>query len=718
MTYKKGTAQSISDLMDSWVEFATRDHGGWQGFSDELRGHMSLYATNLVASASWFPDDDYGDGTFSMHQAKSFDALADPDGHDGDSGLGRTSEAVVISDATTEDVGNWTLAGTVPTVTFGQADPDGFSNAYLIDVPGSAAVSQLSESEGTTGVTVGHGTSVEFYMSQPTSGGADITATSHQIQVIFGTTTDEIAFSLWAHDLATPVKIDSTKIDSITDPGPKSLSIENVEVVPVGGDWFRIRVSGVPSDGTTVTLALQIVTTSLASGMEFKLYKPRFYGDPVIAAGPTNILAADSNLAYPYDVDGGLASEWSITNATLTRATDVYGPRGETDVVKVESVSGSAPNYTERACVLGTDAVAGQDIGDWWVEIDIRETDSANTFRIRPYISNPGFVKNIRYDFDSTDFTAPPSVTATSTTEPADSYSVTSLGDGWWRVRVRVPDHTAASSGVQVLAWPTLNPNLLGTGQTIYHRPPRVYRVDGFGETDNPLLDSRCVARPGEGPFDYWFFATGDPTLSEEPLGLYAVIKGANGQYRHFGLGRLNKTGTYEGGEFVYGHMQEEGPGAAALSTSHSMMLDGLYRGDGHGATVRTEDLEAQADDTVLYSQLTQLTSAALEEGCGGFRGGIFSAPWGLVSGQASDVFQPMYPIVAMHRNPNYKTQPTLTPLGAMDGVAGVDITNIDAEARRRVGSETWIFFPAALKTTDDVDGRTNNIGVAYRIDD
>ena len=58
MTYKKGTAQSISDLMDSWVEFATRDHGGWQGYSDELRGHMSLYATNLVASASWFPDDD------------------------------------------------------------------------------------------------------------------------------------------------------------------------------------------------------------------------------------------------------------------------------------------------------------------------------------------------------------------------------------------------------------------------------------------------------------------------------------------------------------------------------------------------------------------------------------------------------------------------------------------------------------------------------------
>lgn len=512
MTYKKGTAQSIPDLMDSWVEFATRDHGGWQGYSDELRGHMSLYATNLVASASWFPDDDYGDGTFSMHQAKSFDALADPDGHDGDSGLGRTSEAVVVSDATTEDVGNWTLAGTVPTVTFGQADPDGFSNAYLVDVPGSAAVSQLSETEGITGITVGHDTSVEFYISQPTSGGADITS-GGEIIVSLTSGTDTLSFDLQAADLADDITMNTSAA---------GLSADNVEVVPVGGDWFRVRASGVPSDGTSMTLTLQVVTTSFPSGMEFKLFKPRFYGDPIV-----------------------------VTTAT-----------------------------------------------------------------------------------------------------------------------------------------------------------------------DNPLLDSRCVARPGSGPFDYWFFATGDPTLSEEPLGLYAVIKGANGQYRHFGLGRLNKVGTYEGGEFVYGHMQEEGPGAAALSTSHSMLLDGLYRGDGHGATVRTEDLEAQADDTVLYSQMTQLTSASLEQGSGGFRGGIFSAPWGLVSGQASDVFQPMYPIVAMHRNPDYKMQPTLTPLGAMDGVAGVDITNIDAEARRRVGSETWIFFPAALKTTDDVDGRTNNIGVAYRIDD
>ena len=300
------------------------------------------------------------------------------------------------------------------------------------------------------------------------------------------------------------------------------LSADNISIVPVGGDWFRVRASGVPSNAVSLTLTLQVVTTSFPLGMEFKLYAPRFFGDPTV-----------------------------VTSST-----------------------------------------------------------------------------------------------------------------------------------------------------------------------DNPLLDSRCVARPGSGPFDYWFFATGDPAAANEPLGLYAVIKGASGQYRHFGLGRLNKVGTYEGGEFVYGHMQQQGPGAAALSTSHSFLLDGLYRGEGHGATVRTENLETQADDAVLYSQMTQLTSASLEEGCGGFRGGIFSSPWGLVSGQASDLFQPMYPIVAVHRNPNYKMQPTLTPLGSMEGVAGVDITNIDAEARRRVGSETWIFFPAALKTTSDVDGRTNNIGVAYRIDD
>jgi hypothetical protein len=107
----------------------------------------------------------------------------------------------------------------------------------------------------------------------------------------------------------------------------------------------------------------------------------------------------------------------------------------------------------------------------------------------------------------------------------------------------------------------------------------------------------------------------------------------------------------------------------------------------------------------------------ALEQGSGGFRGGIFASPFGSEYRQASDLFQPMYPITALHRAPNHVHGPTATVLGTMDGVSGIDITNIDAESVRRVGNERWIFFPAALKTASNVDGRTDNIGIAYRID-
>ena len=240
----------------------------------------------------------------------------------------------------------------------------------------------------------------------------------------------------------------------------------------------------------------------------------------------------------------------------------------------------------------------------------------------------------------------------------------------------------------------------------------------------NPLLAGRCVARPGDGPFNYWLFAEGDTQSPTEAYYIHAVLKGANDQYSHFGFGRLDKLGTYTGGEYVYGHMQEEGPGEAALSTSHSILLDGLYGQEAHAATVRTSGLlagEVTGSSFTLMMQDTTITSTdsqsvGLEQGSGGFRGGIFASPFGSEYRLADDLFQPLYPITAIHRAPNYAHGPTATVLGTMDGVAGVDITLIDAEAIRRVGEERWIFFPAAKKTTDNVDGRTDNIGIAYRI--
>ena len=86
MSYRTGTAQTLPDFFAALSDFA-QNHGGWNSRLDPARGHLSIYTTDLCASASWFPDNDYGDNTFSLHHAKDFTQNAAPGEHPGDSGI-------------------------------------------------------------------------------------------------------------------------------------------------------------------------------------------------------------------------------------------------------------------------------------------------------------------------------------------------------------------------------------------------------------------------------------------------------------------------------------------------------------------------------------------------------------------------------------------------------------------------------------------------------
>ena len=518
MTFKTGTAQTTGDLMGELVEFATRDHGGWRGEVDKARGEMSLHTGDLVFSSTWYPDDRYGDGTFSLHHATGYVADARPDGHEEDSGNGRTTENPVISDPQSESIDTWSGVA-LPTfflVTGRAADPHGGNNAYHFTTDSGGAVIGLTSSFIIPS-SLPPRASMEIYISQPKSNGTDITTPGRfvEMELKMGASGPLLRFSLPAEDLSLPATLDASTTFG---------DLDNVQVLPVGDGWFRVVISGV--EGTVGPAYFTVEVDATTDHMEYDLYGFRMYSE--------NLL----------------------------------------------------------------------------------------------------------------------------------------------------PDSSA----------------------------------------DNPLLDGRCVAKPGAGPYTYWFFASGARFVTESNFyGLYVVIKSSDGQYRHFGTGRLDQAGTYEGGEFVYGHYQAAGAAVSdSLSTEHSILLDSLFDSAGgaasaRAATVRVEDMQEQPTGEV-YAVCDQDTTAG---NCtGGFRGGIFANPWGMLVGQAGDLMQPMYPIVPVYRAPDYQYGATLLALGKMPGVAGVDITNITEESVRRVGSERWMFFPAAKKTSVSEYGRTDNIGIAYRIDD
>lgn len=237
--------------------------------------------------------------------------------------------------------------------------------------------------------------------------------------------------------------------------------------------------------------------------------------------------------------------------------------------------------------------------------------------------------------------------------------------------------------------------------------------------TDNLLDNERCSNDMTNGPYpNYWFFEN-----DASPAYLHVVVEITADVYRHFGFGEMDKVGTWTGGEYCYGHFQA---GNSPITTLTSCHMDGGFGDTDTGdfrkaSTIHLEGLPAQ-DGSSKWGQVWGRTGQAIPDDTagnpkvqcfGGFRSGPIARHFGVMKPAGTQTGSvPMYPFGMWYRD---TTNEHVYFLGWIEDVRGVNIGNFAPAQEVVIGSDTWVFFPMAQKTTDNVVNRTYNSGIAYK---
>jgi len=247
---------------------------------------------------------------------------------------------------------------------------------------------------------------------------------------------------------------------------------------------------------------------------------------------------------------------------------------------------------------------------------------------------------------------------------------------------------------------------------------------DSSSHVDTNLDNERSVTYIGDGPFTtYHFFEDDDGTRSY----LHVVVQSETDVYRHFGFGEVDKVGTWTGGEYCYGHYQDNGTSQQATAADTCMLFDGINSSNPdnigkRNATIHVEGLNGQGGSDkwgIVFGSRTIDVSGDLDGNgnsltrcLGGFRGGPVAFAWGGFSGSNLVGFVPMYPINVWHFE---EANSRVRLLGSMPHVRGVNMRNFAPEQEVTIGGDTWVFFPSSRRTSDNVANRTYHQGIAYK---
>lgn len=215
------------------------------------------------------------------------------------------------------------------------------------------------------------------------------------------------------------------------------------------------------------------------------------------------------------------------------------------------------------------------------------------------------------------------------------------------------------------------------------------------------------------------------------PAYVHIVIARADGEYRHFGFGELEKFGTWNGGDYCYGHyIDAESSEAGTTSVDVSCFLDGAFdpdsSGTGYAATMTMDSMPDQngsGEWAVIkavqnaYGGLTDTAGNARALVQGGFRGGMIAHSLGGLYIDRNSGFINTVPVHLWYYN-DAQTPPRIYYLGSMADVRMVTMIGIAAGEELTVGSDTWVVFPFIKKTEVNGSGGENYsyyMGVAYR---
>lgn len=241
----------------------------------------------------------------------------------------------------------------------------------------------------------------------------------------------------------------------------------------------------------------------------------------------------------------------------------------------------------------------------------------------------------------------------------------------------------------------------------------------GTGGTSASFETERCVLDLGNGPYpSYHFFA--DDVDNDY---IHVVVEYLTGNFRHFGFGTLDKFGDgWTGGEYVYGHYQEQNANAATTDDDTQVLLDGRGTTGGRlrAPTVRIASGLANQSPAVWgvvialasASVLTDTAGNVRRQIHGGYRSGMVARGFGNQVGVGSAGYIGLQPIDVYYRDPS---NPRVYLLGHMADVRAVNVRNFEPAQEITIGSDTWVIFPVSLRTEASVANRSLYSGIAYR---
>ena len=219
----------------------------------------------------------------------------------------------------------------------------------------------------------------------------------------------------------------------------------------------------------------------------------------------------------------------------------------------------------------------------------------------------------------------------------------------------------------------------------------------------------------------YWFF--------ESDTYLHVVFKNADGNYRHFHMGLLEKLGNWTGGDYLTGHYVDTPNNANPTFNVHSLPFDGcdassnnamqgtlIYGTKNGGAAF---DL-APNPATKWYvscpgrSASNDFDGVEVGEGlCNGSRGGMAS-PISTLGPSVLTGGAPLIPISFFAGNTDISPQRYMLA-GAFPDVRLINIKELSAEEEYIVASDTWVVFPVSRKGTETGEEQTKTWGYAYK---
>lgn len=310
--------------------------------------------------------------------------------------------------------------------------------------------------------------------------------------------------------------------------------------------------------------------------------------------------------------------------------------------------------------------------------------------------------------------------TSTGTVDLLGKLATFAVANGWTQDESASDRLALHKSNVYVsFRWNVTTPAFVGIYQAlgwVVSTDPGNHTDDsGNGEISdqNNILDNGRHVALGTGAFpSYHFF--------EDDTYIHVVVESAAGEYRHFGFGIVVKIGDWTGGEYAYGMVMPTSGNANPLKNTASHLLDG-YLADlnerGHAATLHVEGLPSEGGSSKWGVVWANNGAQGNDRGSnvrvfiqGAYRGGPFARSLGHFSSGSASGLVPMYPLGVW-----YRTSSDVYLLGFMDAVRGATIEYLTGGDEVVVGSDTWIFFPSAIKGTAQDVGATKNQGIAYK---